>query len=258
MILAAAALVLLFFAGENVAGLVPRFAAWVQGLGVWGPIVFATGYAVATVAMVPGSLLTLAAGAIFGLGTGLLTVFVGAATGATLAFLLARTVARSWIERRLEGHQRFATIDRAVGEAGLKIAFLLRLSPAFPFNLLNYALGLTRVTLRDYVTAHLGMLPGALLYVYYGRLAGAVAEAVSGAPVERGAGYYTLLGVGLVATVAVTTVVTRIATRALREATEQDGAAARHGATEWAGTSSRGVPESAETGHSAEEAGNGA
>lgn len=219
VVIAAAVLVVLFILGDDLAGYIPRFASWVDGLGVWGPVVFATGYAVATVAMVPGSLLTLAAGAIFGLGKGFVTVFVGASTGATLAFLVSRYVARSWVEQKLEGHEKFAAVDHAIGDEGLKIVVLLRLSPLFPFNLLNYALGLTRVRLRDYVIAHLGMLPGTLLYVYYGRLAGAVAEAASGIQTEHDAGYYLVFGLGLVATLVVTTIVTRIATRTLKAIT---------------------------------------
>jgi len=221
VLIAASALVALFLLGDDLALYIPRFASWVEGLGFWGPVVFAAGYAAATVAMVPGSLLTLAAGAVFGLAKGFVTVFIGASMGATLAFLVSRYVARSWVEQRLEGHDKFASVDRAVGHQGLKIAVLLRLSPLFPFNLLNYALGLTRISLRDYVVAHLGMLPGTLLYVYYGRLAGAVAEVASGVSTERNAGYYFVLGLGLIATLVVTTIATRIATRALKGITDE-------------------------------------
>jgi uncharacterized membrane protein YdjX (TVP38/TMEM64 family) len=101
--------------------------------------------------------------------------------------------------------------------ASLKIVLLLRLSPVFPFNLLNYGLGLTRVRFLDYLLASIGMLPGTLLYVYYGMVAGEVAAAVGGAAVERGPAYWTLLAIGLLATVAVTAVVTRIARRAFRQ-----------------------------------------
>jgi uncharacterized membrane protein YdjX (TVP38/TMEM64 family) len=182
--------------------------------------VFILGYAIAVVAFVPGSVLTLAAGAIFGIGAGVVYVFIAAVLGSSAAFLVSRYLARGAIEQRLTGNARFAAIDRAVGEQGRKIVFLLRLSPVFPFNLLNYALGLTRVRFVDYVTAALGMLPGTLLYVYYGKLAGDVAALAGGAAVEKGAGYYAVLGVGLVATIAVTAVVTRTARKALREATE--------------------------------------
>src|SRR5512134_2247807 len=150
----------LVLAGREAAGLLPRFAAWVESLGVWGPVVFVLGYIVATVAFVPGSLLTLGAGAIFGLVQGTALVLAGATLGASAAFLVSRYLARDAVERRLAGNARFAAIDRAVGAQGRKIVLLLRLSPVFPFNLLNYALGLTRVSLADYALAAFGMLPG--------------------------------------------------------------------------------------------------
>jgi len=197
----------------------PRFAAWVSGLGVWGPVVFILGYAVAVICFVPGSLLTLAAGAIFGVVTGVVYVFVAATLGAAGAFLVSRYVARAAVERRIAGNPRFAAVDRAVAAEGRKIVFLLRLSPVFPFTLLNYALGLTRVRFGDYLIASVGMIPGTLLYVYYGKLAGDVAALAGGAAVEKGAGYWAVLAIGLVATVVVTTIVTRSARRALGEAT---------------------------------------
>lgn len=212
---------LLYFLARELGGYLPTFAEWVNGLGVWGPLVFIVGYALATVAFVPGSLLTLAAGAIFGLAKGTAFVFVAATLGATAAFIVSRYFARSAIERRLANYPRFAAIDRAVGSQGRKIVFLLRLSPVFPFNLLNYALGLTRVRLLDYVVASLGMIPGTLLYVYYGKLAGDVAALAAGAEVEKGWGYYTVLVLGLVATIVVTTLVTRVARKALKEATDE-------------------------------------
>jgi uncharacterized membrane protein YdjX (TVP38/TMEM64 family) len=211
----------LILLGRQVGAYVPRFATWVNGLGVWGPIVFIVGYATAAVAFVPGSLLTLAAGAIFGLGKGVLYVFIAAVIGSSAAFLVSRHVARAAIERRLTGNARFAAIDRAVGAQGRKIVFLLRLSPVFPFNVLNYALGLTNVRFADYLAASFGMLPGTLLYVYYGKLAGDVAALAGGAAVEKDTGYYTVVILGLAATVIVTTLVTRIARRALKEATER-------------------------------------
>ncbi|MBY0401286.1 VTT domain-containing protein, partial [Myxococcota bacterium] len=121
--------------------------------------------------------------------------------------------------RRIEGDARFAAIDRAIGEEGRRIVFLLRLSPVFPFNLLNYALGLTRVRLADYLVASLGMLPGTALYVYAGKLGGDVVAAAAGAGAERGLADWALLAIGLAATVAVTLQITRIARRALDRAT---------------------------------------
>ena len=212
------AVVALIALGRQLGGYLPAFAQWIDGLGVWGPVLFMLGYAAATVAFVPGSVLTLGAGAIFGLASGLVYVFAAATLGSALAFLVARYIAREAIERRLEGNDRFSAIDRAVGREGFKIVVLLRLSPVFPFNLLNYALGLTGVRFRDYLLASVGMLPGTLLYVYYGKVAGDVARLAGGAQVQ-GMAYYGVLAVGLAATILVTAVVTKTARRALREAT---------------------------------------
>lgn len=219
IVLVVVGLVVLVALGRQAGRYIPQFAQWVNGLGVWGPIVFILGYAVAAVAFVPGSLLTLAAGAIFGLTQGVVYVFIAAVLGSSAAFLVSRYLARRAIERRLASNPRFAAIDRAVGAQGRKIVFLLRLSPVFPFNLLNYALGLTKVRFADYVAASVGMLPGTLLYVYYGKLAGDVAALAGGAAPEKGAGYYAVLILGLAATIVVTTIVTRTARRALKEAT---------------------------------------
>lgn len=217
VILAVLAMVLL---GRQAAAVVPGFVEWVRGLGALGPLVFAVGYVVATVAFIPGSLLTLAAGAIFGIPAGVAIVFVGATIGEAIAFMLSRTVMRGVIERKLEGDTRLKSIDSAIAREGRKIVFLLRLSPAFPFNLMNYALGLTRVKFVDYMIGSIGILPGTFLYVYTGKIAGDVAVAASGAATPRGVGYYLVLGLGLLATIAVTVLVTRTARRALTEATQ--------------------------------------
>ncbi len=214
----------LVFLGRSAGAYVPQFAEWVEGLGALGPIVFILGYAVAVVAFVPGSILTLAAGAIFGLIEGTLYVFVAAVLGSAACFLIARHAAREAIEKRIDGDPRFAAIDRAVGKQGRKIVFLLRLSPAFPFNLLNYGLGLTKVKLTDYLIASFGMLPGTLLFVYSGKVAGDVAAIAGGAQTEKGAGDWALLIVGLIATAIVTVYVTRIAKKALDEATGDEPA----------------------------------
>jgi pyruvate/2-oxoglutarate dehydrogenase complex dihydrolipoamide dehydrogenase (E3) component/uncharacterized membrane protein YdjX (TVP38/TMEM64 family) len=211
----------LFAVGRNAGGRVQEFAAWVDSLGSIGPLVFIGGYAVAVVAFVPAVLLTLAAGAIFGIRAGVVYVFCAAVLGASMAFLLSRYVARDAVERRIAGNASFAAIDQAIATQGRWIVFLLRLSPAFPFGLLNYALGLTRVRFVDFVVASVGMIPGTFLYVYYGSVIGDVAKLAGGAAVEKGTGYYAVLALGLVATIAVTAFVTRIARRALAEATSK-------------------------------------
>ena len=216
---AVVAVVLLVLLGRAAGGYVSTFAQWVNGLGAWGPAVFIAGYAIAVVAFVPASLLTLAGGAIFGVAAGTAYVFVAAVIGSSLAFLVSRYLARAAVERRLAGNEKFAAIDRAVREQGRHIVFLLRLSPAFPFNLLNYALGLTSVRFVDDLVAACGMLPGTLLYVYSGKAVGDVAALAGGVQHERGGTDFALLGVGLIATAIVTVLVTRIARRALDEAT---------------------------------------
>ena len=212
-------LIVLVVGARQLGGAIPAVVEYVESLGALGPLVFILSYVIGVVAFLPGALLTLTGGALFDIGPGTLYVFVAAVVGSSLAFLSARYVARSLIEERLRHHPRFAALDTAVADHGLKIVFLLRLSPAFPFNFMNYALGLTRVSFRDYFLASAGMLPGTLLYVYYGKVAGDAAALAAGAAVEKDASQYLLLGLGLVATIAVTTVVTRIARKALAQST---------------------------------------
>ena len=188
--------------------------AWVQGHGRWAPILFIAVYVAACVLFVPGSWITLGGGALFGLWWGVVYVFSGALAGATLSFLLGRFVARDWVVRRLESYPRFRALDAAVGRDGWKIVLLTRLSPGFPFTLLNYAYGVTQVSLRDYFFASaVGMLPGTILYVYLGSLAGDLSrlrQSRARTPAE-----WALLGVGLVVTAILTIYVARLARKAL-------------------------------------------
>lgn len=188
---------------------------WVAALGVRGQVLFVLSYVVATVLLIPGSALGLGAGALFGVVRGSMLVSLASTLGATCAFLLGRYLARDWVAKKIEGRATFAAIDKAVANEGWKIVFLTRLSPIFPFTLLNYAYGLTRVSLRDYVLASwIGMMPGTVMYVYLGSLARAGVANRERTPTE-----WALYGVGLIATVAVTVVVTRIARRALAKRT---------------------------------------
>ncbi len=190
---------------------------WVADLGPWGPLAFGLIYVAATVLFLPGFLLTLGAGFVFGVLKGSLIVAVSATLGATAAFLVGRYVARDWVSAKIEGNEKFRAIDQAVAAGGWKIVGLTRLSPIFPFNLLNYAFGITKVSLRDYFFASLvGMIPGTVMYVYIGSLAGDLATLGAGER-SRTAAEWTLYLVGLVATVAVTVYVTRMARRALEE-----------------------------------------
>jgi uncharacterized membrane protein YdjX (TVP38/TMEM64 family) len=186
-----------------------------RGTGAAGIAVFVTAYILSTVALLPGSLLTLAAGFVYGPVWGLAIVSPASVAGATAAFLLGRTILRHWAERKIGGSPRVRALDAAVTRQGFTLVLLLRLSPVFPFNVLNYALSLSGVRLRTYVLASfIGMLPGTALYVYLGSLAPAAAELASAS--ERGGPLRTAVyAAGLAATVAVVVVAGRAATRAL-------------------------------------------
>ncbi len=155
----------------------------IESVGAWGPVLLAGVYAAACVLFVPGSVLTLGAGFLFGVVRGTIAVSVGSVVGATTAFLVGRTLLRGWIEKRIAANPRYQAIDRAVGKEGFKIVLLVRLSPVFPFNLLNYAFGLTKISLPQYVLASwIGMLPGTLMYVYLGSALESLAEVAAGTP----------------------------------------------------------------------------
>ena len=189
----------------------------IRGLGPWGPVIFVPLYILATVLFLPGSILTLGAGVIFGVIKGSIVVSISSTLGATAAFLVGRYLARDWVAKKIEGNASFKAIDDAVGREGWKIVGLTRLSPAFPFNLLNYAYGLTRVSLRDYFLASwIGMMPGTVMYVYIGSLAGDLATLGAG-PRTTTPAEWALRIVGLLATVAVTVYVTRLARGALQK-----------------------------------------
>jgi len=216
-----------------VADIVVRLVLWIRSAGALGFIVFAVAYIGATVALIPGSLLTLGAGFVYGPVVGTLLVSPVSVFAATVAFLLGRTVARGWITRRMSGAARFRAVDEAISREGLKLVLLLRLSPLFPFTVLNYALGLTSIRPRDYVLASwVGMLPGTILYVYLGSLLGSAGELLSGEPAGGGVATGALYWGGLAATAAVVWLVTRVARRALQRSLEEDAARATRRTTE--------------------------
>lgn len=189
------------------------FQGYVKGLGFAGYVLYALVYAVCCVLFVPASVLTLGAGAIYGLGTGTAVVLVGATLGATLSFLLARTVMRKRIEGMTAGNAKFQALDRAIGKEGAKIVFLVRLSPVFPFTYINYAFGLTGVKTLPYVVASFfGMIPGTFAYVYLGSAAAGAAsdEADTAKKIVQIAGAAVAL--------AVTIFVARVATKAIKTA----------------------------------------
>lgn len=182
---------------------------WIESLGFWGPAAFILAYIIATVALLPGSVLTLGAGAVFGLFHGFLYVSIGSTIGATSAFLVGRYFARDWVTARISGNRKFAAIDEAIAEEGWKIIGLLRLSPMFPFNLLNYGCALTKVSLRDYFFASwIGMIPGTIMWVYIGHLGHLAAADEDHAAKSLKVG-------GFIATALFTVLATRIARKSL-------------------------------------------
>jgi uncharacterized membrane protein YdjX (TVP38/TMEM64 family) len=186
-------------------------------LGPWGPVLFIALYVAASVTLAPAFVLTFAAGAVFGLWRGTALVYVGAVLGSSAVYALASPLAESRLLRWIDRDARVAAVRKAVAGEGVWVMFLLRLSPLVPYNLLNYALALSGARYRDFLVASVGMLPAIVMYVYYGKVVGDVAALAAGVAPPRGAEYYLLLGVGLVATVVAATAVTRAARRAMTE-----------------------------------------
>jgi uncharacterized membrane protein YdjX (TVP38/TMEM64 family) len=192
-----------------------ELAARLDNAGPWAPVLFIAIYVAGSLAFIPGAVLTLVAGAVFGLARGIPIVFSGAVLGSSTAFAVARTVARKPVTRWLSRDPRAAAIDEAVAGRGLLVVFLLRLSPVFPYNVLNYVLGVSGVRYRDFLIGSVGMLPGTVLYTYYGHVIGDVTAVATGTAPPRDTWYYVLLAGGLAATLLLTVVITRAATTAL-------------------------------------------
>ncbi len=207
---------------------------WLRGRGkVWGLVILALAYTPAALLLFPATLLTLGAGAVFGVPEATVAISLGSTLAAAVVFLVGRTLARRWVEDRFANSPRFRALDRAVADNGFRIVLLTRLSPAFPYTLLNYAYGLTKVRFRDYLLASwIGMLPGTLMYVYLGRGAKGIADLASVLFTGRASAtdleQTLLLFVGLLATVAVTVLVTRSARKALRKALDEQPAGESH------------------------------
>jgi len=189
----------------------------VAHMGPWGVVLFTAAYVAAAVTLAPAFVLTFAAGAIFGLWRGTLIVFFAALLGAIAVYGLAAPLAHGRLMRRLERDARVAAIRRAVVSDALWVMFLLRLSPLVPYVLLNYALALSGVRFKDFVLASVGMLPAIVMYAYYGKIVGDVAKLAAGVSPPRGIEYWTLVGLGLVATILATSAITRAARRAMEQ-----------------------------------------
>lgn len=207
-----------------VGALLAQLQSSIKDLGAFAPIGYILLYVTTTLLLIPGSVLTIGAAGIFSFWKALAVVLVGANLGALCAFWLTRTFLRERVALWASGNPKFAALDRAIGREGFKMVLLVRLSPVFPFTLLNYLLGLTTVRTSSYVLANLiGMLPGTFLYVYIGATARDALSATSGGV---GIGQLVLRIVGLLATVAVVVLVTRTARKSLAQAEQEHTEAA--------------------------------
>ncbi len=211
------AVLLLFAAGRflPLSEWLRAFQGWVKALGPAGMLVYALLYIAVTLLLGPAWLLTLGAGFTYGLLRGVVLVWISATAGAALAFLIARHLARARVEAMARKNEKFEAIDRAIGEKGWKIVFLLRLSPLVPFVFSNYIYGLTGISFWPYVLASAaGMLPLTILYTYLG----AAGQVALSADRQRNPWEWAILGLGLLATIIVTVYVSRLAKRELEKA----------------------------------------
>ncbi|ACB53645.1 conserved hypothetical protein [Crocosphaera subtropica ATCC 51142] len=194
---------------------------WIQDLGTIGYLIFTLVYILSAVLLIPASILTLGAGAIFDVVKGSILVSIASMLGAIVAFLIGRYFARGWVSKQIQKYPKFQVVDEAVAQEGWKIVGLTRLSPVLPFVILNYAFGITQVSLKDYITASwIGMLPGTIMYVYLGSLIGNIATLGAGGR-ERTSLEWALYIVGLIATVLVTVYVTKVSQNALNNQIEK-------------------------------------
>jgi uncharacterized membrane protein YdjX (TVP38/TMEM64 family) len=214
---ATAVVAALFFAARGYGPSILPLVTAVHDLGPLGPVLFISIYMVAVVVLIPASWMTMAGGAVFGIVPAAVYALIAATLGSTAAFLIGRYLARRVVARHLDAMPRFAAIDRAVSADARRIITLLRLSPITPFNFLNYALGLTAVSVWDFVIGSVGMVPGAFMYAYAGSVAGQALVVAGQAAVPRNASYYAMLAAGLLATIAASALVARAARRALRD-----------------------------------------
>jgi uncharacterized membrane protein YdjX (TVP38/TMEM64 family) len=196
----------------------------VKNLGIWGYVLFICIYNLATLCLIPGSILTMKGGCLYGLWWGSAIVLIAASLGAVGAFLLGRYFCRDWVYSLLQRYPNFQKIDQAIASKGWQIVFLTRLSPIFPFNLLNYLFGISQISLKDYILGSLGMIPGTIMYVYFGSLATDLATIEMSPPITRETEILRWLMriIGLIATISLTVYFTHFAKQTLRNTLEKD------------------------------------
>ena len=220
----AAALLVLAGLGLPIREMAESMFSWIQENPNVSWLVFLGLYILATVLLLPGSVLTIGGGWIFGFVEGLVVVSLSSTLAASCSFLIGRYLARAWVEGKISQDSRYRSLDRAIGERGFFVVLLTRLSPLFPYNLLNYAWGISSVRLSRYVLASwMGMIPGTSLYVYLGAAASDISQLFSGASGEA-VGQEWLFIVGLAATAVLVIFIARLATKNLNQVMESGNA----------------------------------
>jgi uncharacterized membrane protein YdjX (TVP38/TMEM64 family) len=196
----------------------------VKNLGIIGGIFFICIYNIATLCLIPASILTMKGGCLYGLWWGSLIVLIAASLGAMGAFLLGRYVGQNWVHSQLQKYPQFQKIERAIAKKGWQIVFLTRLSPIFPFNLLNYLFGISQISLKDYMIGSLGIIPGTFMYVYFGSLATDLASIDMSLPTTKETEILRWLMrlIGFIATISLTIYLTHFAKQTLTNTLEED------------------------------------
>jgi uncharacterized membrane protein YdjX (TVP38/TMEM64 family) len=190
---------------------------FIQETGPLGWCLFIDLYAICCLVFIPGSVLAICAGAVYGFWGGSALVLAGNGLGSVLSLFIARFFLRHWVAAQIAKHPRLRALEKAVADDDWKLVFLTHLSPIMPFSLINYSLGLTRISpLRFMLATVMGSVPATFVYVYIGTLVGNLARIVPDLkqhrPIE-----WTFQAIGLVVTIGVTIYVTRLATRALKQ-----------------------------------------
>ena len=182
-----------------------------------GVVLFVFIYAIWVTLLLPGVWASMLAGVLYGTWLGSAIVFLGACLGAEAAFLLGRTILRDWVQSRLMNLPKLQAVQKAVSREGLKLVLLTRLSPAFPFSLLNFIYGLSEVSFRDYTVGLIGILPGTILFCGFGALAGDLTRFAEVLSDNTNLATSVIRLVGLIATLSVVWLIARAARNVLQD-----------------------------------------
>ena len=198
-----------------------EIVSWIEHILPWfqsplGMFLFIPIYAVWVTFLLPGVWISMVAGALYGPLLGSLVAFIGACVGAITSFLLGRNLARDWLLSKISTNKKFSTVSNEIKEQGVKLILLTRLSPAFPFSLLNLAYGLSEVTFKDYAIGLLGIMPGTILFCNLGSFAGDIENFRAVIAGKEGMGFLVVRIIGLLSTCLVILLGTRSFKRILK------------------------------------------